>query len=166
MLFIANIANAATTSANINQGNVQVGGSISFSNTWPTRGDSVAVFNTDIPVEYFFVDNFSLGGSFGLTHVSAGNLDYTVFSVGPSATYYFLVQDRLTPYAGASLLYTHNDTDDGDNYLQPSAKFGVNYFITPSVAIGPSVRYTHTFRDDNRVDFNGVSIFANFSIYL
>jgi len=107
--------------------------------------------------EYFLIDRFSLGGSFVLldTSTSATNL-----ALGPSATFFFLRDGKWASYIGLGFGFGLTSATTDWALL---SDVGLEYFITPSVAIGPSFFYNHS-NDGGSVNRYGV--LANFGIYL
>jgi hypothetical protein len=116
---------------NIKTGNVEAGGSIAL-NVY--RGNSS--FSMSPSIEYFVEDHLSVGGQLVLLSSS----DYNSFGFGPSATYYFLIQDRWAPFVNANIIFSHNNLGS-DHSTDYEVGVGSRYFITPSVTFGPSLIY-------------------------
>lgn len=160
LLFVVTEVRADGDYGNIHRGNVETGGSVSFSYVSPSGSGSLTSFSLSSPTQYFLIDRFSLGAAINYFHSSLG---VDSLGVGPSATYYFWTQDRLATFAGEE--FTYNKFPGVDYFFNNRAKLGINYFITPSVAIGPSLEYGHNFGRGNTSTIDSVSVLGKFSIY-
>ena len=167
-LFIAfsGYAKAETDFGNIHKGNLQTGGTINFSHGWQT-GSSFLSLQISSPTEYFLLDHLSLGGTVSYFHSGGPSYNYDSFGVGPSGTYYFWTQDHLAAYLGEE--FSYNKTSGSSIYtsycFNSRTKLGVKYFLTPSVAIGPSIEYTHQFGRQEIPTADSISLIGAFSIH-
>jgi hypothetical protein len=153
---------------NIHQGDFYTGGSFSLS--YNKSSDFSQTTVSLIPsLQYFVVDRLSVGGDFYVTHTSTDS-GSTTLGFGPAATYHFFADDKWSAYVGAGALYnklSFNSSAFSDvNYFSVSGKLGLNYFFTPSVALGPELYYTHTFNTDTYVGYNQYNLLIGFGIYL
>jgi len=174
VLIVSNTAVAATEStvsisrsqdqrrsalANINQNNVELGGTIDFG--YSVVGGSL--FQINPTVRYFVIDRLALGvtGNFITSAVS------TYLNMGPSVVYHFWSNERVSTYVGQDFLYNLNEYNDYSYNSSISTrwtsetKLGMNYFITPVVAFGPRVSYLRNFASD----VGAFTLAAAFSLY-
>lgn len=152
-----------STYANINRGNVLTGGSFSLTQTWYSATDTMNI-GLGVPVQYFLIDRLALGGLVGLSHYRFGSTKYTDAYVGPAATLYFWDAEHIATYADTFLAWDF--LHRSDDQLALGFGMGVDYFVTPSVAFGPKVTYTHNFGMGDRADTNTLRLAAAFRISL
>lgn len=132
---ISESVSASTFEPKVNQGDIMVGGSLGFAYHTFSR----LTFELNPTIEYFVVDRLSLGGTVGLSFSEYSNS----YLVGPSATYYFWKEDRLTANVGAELRigrYEYDSYDSGRVTKTATLgrfRLGLNYFLTPEVSVGP-----------------------------
>jgi hypothetical protein len=156
---------ASDLPGNIAQGNVQTGGNFRFSNTWYKDSTTESYFLIEIPLQYFVVDRFALGVVVDYSHDALGGASTDELLAGPAFTYYFWTQDKIGAYLSESIV-VGKDTGYSAYYLN-TAGLGFNYFITPSVALGPAFAYGHLFAGASEyTSYNQLAFVANFSIYL
>lgn len=174
VLFLISSARAAEVSVtstapltSIEEGRLKLGGGVDF-----TYGDrQKGVLSISPMAEYFVSDRLSLGGTFNLSQTFGEGLSY--WSIGPSATYYFLKQDRWAAYFSQSLTYSRVAGSGPDplhlGAFVSTSKLGVEYFLTRSVSFGPAFQWRHTFADladSLRLPSqNTYSLVGQFSIY-
>lgn len=125
---------SSTIEPKVNRGDVMVGGSLGFSYSTYSK----LTFELNPTVEYFVADRLSLGGTVGLMFSES----YNSYLVGPSATYYFWKEDRLTANVGAEIRFGYFEYDNGAGRVTENAttgrfRIGLNYFLTPEVSLGP-----------------------------
>lgn len=143
--------------ANIKQGNMEVGGSTSYSTT-----TSSSYFRLSPTYQYFFMDHFSAGGTADLI---LGTGDYTYYSLGPTATWYVLAKDEFAPYIAvtpiswAKFRYT-------DAFYDTTVNVGLKYFLTDSVAVGPAVQWNHTYGRNGGNGRDTTTFLGTFAIHL
>ena len=148
----------SSTFANIQQGNLVVGGGLMFSQS--SRGKTTTS-NLDLGLStlYFVIDHLALGLVGDLIKETDGD---TVALIGPAAQYTFWQKDSLTTYL--QLSYQKGLTDVTVSG-RVDTKLGVQYFITPSVAAGPYLSYTHVF-GRRSPDYDRYTFGAALGIYL
>jgi hypothetical protein len=142
------------------------GGNFHVGNTWfTTSGNSTFELNFAVSPEYFVSDSLSLGLKTGVTYDSYNvGPSSSVWRLGPSATYYFAVLSRVAYYANFNAQY-HNSTSASHSYTA-NPGLGLNFFVTPSVAIGPVLEYSHRFGTGQMHDANTVDLSAYITVYL
>jgi hypothetical protein len=148
----------------IKKGNIGAGGSASIA--YSTYSNFI--YNISPNLEYFLIDRLSLGGTANYT-VTSGQKS---LSLGPSFTYYFCQSGRWIPLTGLGLYYTDifssSYYSSDFNYWNGKAKLGINYFLTPSIAIGSVFEYYRTFfnKSSGVQDTDSGQILFQFFIYL
>ena len=93
LLGLSRSVEASNVNANINYGNVTVGGgfNLSFNTVGGTQ------FFVSPRAQYFLADNFAIGGAASYSISSSNNYGGSgVFSAGPDITYYFWSQAKLS----------------------------------------------------------------------
>jgi hypothetical protein len=120
---------------NIYSGNWSLGGNLYFAkNSGSVDSTECSTF---VAARYFLIDRFALGMVAGFEDTT----DTTaIASLGPSAAYYFLTQGRLA--MSALLGFRLGLTDDTYDKIVNSG-IGAEYFLTPSVAVGPTAFFTY-----------------------
>jgi hypothetical protein len=150
-------ASASATSANINSGNWNVGGYFDFTKNSGAYYDDVE-FSASLTAKYFLINRLALGIGGG---VDAGPGESAAASVGPAASYFFWSDGKLAAHADLGFRYGLTDT------TVPwfiTSQIGVNYFFTPSVAMGPSVYLNHY--SSRYADFQRYGAQVNIGVYL
>ncbi len=88
-------------------------------------------------VEYFFMDRASLGMA---THFSTSFAkNSTTLSAGPSATYHFFSEGRLSLYGNTAYILHHLTTTGASVTGSLNLSVGGNYHFTPWFGLGPKV---------------------------
>jgi opacity protein-like surface antigen len=148
----------------INQGDWELGGGFNLTHT--NRETSPATKNTSVFVygqaQYFFLDHLSAGLDAGYSR-SGSAFDST--NIGPVVTKYLWVDDKLAPFA-SMLPIQWNHTRGLGGSFSSSARVGVKYFLTDSVAVGPAFDYSHEWGSDRKPEANSFSFLGLFSIHL
>lgn len=160
-------ARAESEFGNIHKGNIYTGGTLNYSTYYPSgTSGSISQLQLTTPFEYFIVDHFSLGASIYWNHTFPSGLvaNANDYAIGPSATYHFWVQDHWT--ASLSEIFRINSFSFSSYYFSLNSVLGLNYFLTPSVALGPSVNYRHRFGRNEVISADTLTIGANFLIFL
>jgi hypothetical protein len=170
---------AAEEYGNILKGNFTTGASLSFAGNGYSDTSTNWRFNFNLPFEYFVMDHLSVGIRTGFAYETDQNSffsDFHNFDIGPSAHYYFYAKDRFAAYIGAAVLYnsvvTAYNLNSGlaqtsNSIWETDSQVGLNYFIVPAVAAGPTVGYSHYFRvPSNGLLRNQLYYTMFFSVYL
>jgi hypothetical protein len=119
--------------ANIQKGNVQVGGSLGFSH-YNSGGTSASSYYFDPQAEYFVMDRLSVGGSISFMGQS-GNYSYTSYGLGPSLSYYFYESGPMAAYVAQAIEF-NKISDQTETFVRGRSSLGIKYFIVPQVAFG------------------------------
>ena len=147
---------------NINKGNIQADGAASVSNYAPTGQTSSFIVVVSPSVQYFVMNRVSIGGSLYFQHYSSG-ASWNALGIGPSATWHFWSEGHLSASVSDGL--TVNENTNSRWYLNNSTGLGLNYFITPSVAIGPALVVSYQFSSLDLPAALNTSVVVKFSIY-
>ncbi|MCC6137559.1 MAG: hypothetical protein IT287_02935 [Bdellovibrionaceae bacterium] len=122
----------------IHKGDWSVGGDLALSYTSMTG----AQVSTSMDVQKFLWDGVSVG--LVGRYVNTRNYDFT--AIGGKATYHFLETDKMTFYTSGDITYNrleHNFFPGGSTeYTAATVAVGINYFLTPHIAIGPKIQFT------------------------
>jgi outer membrane protein W len=127
------------------KGTFSINGTISFTSTSQENVDnntSVLILNPG--VDYFIIDNFSLGLALSIQDISYGSSSNTTWGVGPSARYY-LNEEKAKPFLLIAYSYAKQNSSGSNNDItQNNIQLGVgmDYFISDNVAVESLVSYT------------------------
>ncbi len=152
-------AASASDAKQINMGNWEIGGEASYFQT--NDGDDWAIYASP-RLEYFFLNRFSAGGR---AIYRDGNRISTETSFGPSLTYYFATMETSALYVDQSVLFV-NPAGADDNYFAGETGLGWDYFLSPTVALGPSIRGVYYFNGGTGVPEGGLAFRVALSIFL
>jgi hypothetical protein len=161
-MVLAVIASGSAEAANINKGNFELGGSFSMFEEYMGSGedllDQVRSWPLNIDAQYFFFDHFSAG-----LETSWWNYN-SRFAIGPTATYYLPVSDRIAPFVMVSpFSYSWDLNASHYSYgMLSSGRLGTKFFLTDSVSIGPALEFQHNYEGDG----NTLRLLGMFSIHL
>lgn len=127
------------------QGTYSINGTISFTSYSQEGVDkNTSVFNFSPGVDYFIIDNFSLGLSVSLQDVNYGGSSTTSWAVGPSARFY-LGKEPAKPFFMIGYAYgKQSASTSSDDITESDIKLGAgfDYFLTDNVALETIVSYT------------------------
>jgi len=114
-------------------------------------------------IEYFVRDQISVGGTLAFNSM-IGTFSSANFALGPSATWHFWTEEKLSAYGGTSLIFS-NLSQLGGNGIGTSLNLngGVNYNFAPWFGVGPRVNYTLI---GNGVASNALNANLNLYFYL
>jgi hypothetical protein len=119
----------------ITKGHWSIAGGASLSYNTGGSGANLELYPS---AQYFVMDHLSVGGEafLGL------NSSYNAFGLGPAMTYYFAESEKAVWFVSQGFLYSRFHYDAGNsNYTYKNwashTSLGMNYFLTPSVAVGP-----------------------------
>lgn len=149
--------------ANLNEGDMEIQGGFSVSNyesPYYWRDERRTSVSLSSGVQYFLVDQFSAG--LDLSVERAGGPRSLAWSLGPVATYYFLVQERFAPFVSLSP-FRISKKESVPSTHRSTIRVGAKYFLTDSVAFGPALQYDRQWGWSPRNDF---SLLGQFSIHL
>lgn len=139
LCFAAISARGATDLANINQGNIRLGGGVGVGySTYSSTIVSVSPL-----FQYFVADGFAVGLDTDLMF----SKNYDTYAAGPLISYYFWNREKWAAYLEQSFKYFQErnyrpDVLSADPYWVSTSTVGANYFFTPYVAIGPKLSYS------------------------
>lgn len=147
-----------TTSANLNKGNIQIGGGFSF-----TDSAGISTYTIDPQVEYFVMDSLSVGGRLLYFGERGSANPFNGYGVGPSASYYFYKDGPIATYIAQSFSFVKLSNSD-DTYSRGATSLGVKYFAVPQVAFGVALTSTYN-TAQNMSAVPTTSLGGNFSFY-
>ena len=180
ILFAAILFGAHTASAQINEGNVMVGGTFADFNADFKNQTSLSLTPK---AAWFIKDGLALGayGNFGFTHINGGQTTYN-YGFGPLARYY-MINDRVGKTKNLTFFWEANVGFDGsskkgktvgdyrlagasNNGLGFGVGPGVTYFVTPNIGLEALVKYNGTVGFGSETYVNKLSVGFGFQIYL
>lgn len=168
LLLLVSFFSAALAQAepNLNAGNWELGGSFNLSRTSERSPYFVSTdrtrFTVNLNVQAFVDDEFSVGLEAGYATAGRGT---GVAYLGPVATKYLWVDDKLAPYISMlPIRWTKAEGVPSD--YSTTVRIGAKYFLTDSVAVGPAVDFTHDWGKDQNPERNTWSFLGLFSIHL
>lgn len=150
--------------ANINKGNIEIGGSFSISKN---NNESSTNYYLAPSVEYFFVDNISIGGTLSLSGLSGGkSTDYSSYGIGPSASYYFFEQGTTAFYLSQSVTFNKWTNDGETSSLNVgNTSLGIKLFMVPQVAFGIALSTSYAIDSTKDQYINSTALGGSFSFY-
>ncbi|MBI3558649.1 MAG: hypothetical protein HY074_20470 [Deltaproteobacteria bacterium] len=158
------VASADQIYGNITKGHLGVTASLSLSSTSNEGQSAFTVFSFSARSQYFLADRIGLGPVLKLSTQT----NFSDLSIGPSVLYYFWTRDRLGAFISQDVtLRTVSNSGNSGTTFKTESQLGLNYFLYPSVAVGPAVDFIHQFGTASFFSrVNQVSFFGQFSIYL
>jgi outer membrane protein len=184
-VFAMTFANAQEKEAKgfgFSEGNVFLEGNLSYSST-NDKNSEVKTSNLSFnpKVGYFISDKFAVGINLGIgsgktTEPNEDDIKTSNFNVGAFGRYYFLdLGERFKTYTEFGFDITSNKQGDEDyqksNGLSVGAGLGMNYFVTPKMAISFGLSNVLSYQssktkadgDDGQSSFGAnVNVFKNF----
>lgn len=173
LAFFAIIASAFSASAQIQKGNVLVGGDLADINLGL---NSPNVFNINITPKaaWFIEDNVALGGAVNLgLQTAKGHGTTTTYGIGALGRYYtgsdvsVLKHGRFFGEATVGIGGV-NESDGGSNTngLNLSVGPGFAYFVTPSIGLETLLKYNGYAGFGNQTYQSNLNLNFGFQIYL
>jgi hypothetical protein len=148
---------------NITEGHVGVDSSVSFSSTSVASAPATNQFAMRLRGQYFLEDRIALGPAI---HLNTRN-SFTSLRIGPSLLYYFWAREKLGAYLSQDVtIGSVYQSGSSSSRFDSDTVLGINYFITPSVAVGPAIELFHVFGNVNFDTINQFLFTGAFSIYL
>lgn len=144
VFLISIISGSIQAQVSIEKSSLGLGGSVFFSSQ---SGDFEGNLLSISPnVDYFFADNVSIGMALSIRRSSSDSFSSWTWGFGPSLRYYFSME-KILPFIG--LGYSWGKTDfSGSNDSRTTkayrANVGFESFLTESVALEPSIRYSYS----------------------
>lgn len=168
LLFGANMANAQ-----INEGNVLVGGNLTNLNITFKNQTSFQITPT---VAWFIQDGLAIGGygKFGLSHVHGQDGNAYVYGIGPLARY-FVSAEKIPAFRQTKFFLEANAGFEGtDNRVNKSSTNGlgfgfgpgISYFVTPNIGLEALLKYNGVVGFGSSTYTQGLSFGIGFQIYL
>ncbi|WP_353087327.1 outer membrane beta-barrel protein [Flavobacterium sp.] len=125
------------------EGNIFVGGLVSYSSEKNDNGTtSVTTSGYEISPEvgYFLTDNFALTAGLSLGNTDNGTTKTNTFGLNVGGRYYFLnMGERFKTYTNFGFGIGSDDNGgspaDKTNTFEIGGGLGINYFVTPNLAI-------------------------------
>lgn len=120
-----------------------------------------STFSGTLLSNFFILNRFALG--FGGEIFS--NSHSTVGLIGPNALFYFFNHGQVGAYLGANYRFAVGSSTS----LKAAAQgtLGAEYFVVPSVGIGPAFFYTRNFMESQyNADFTQYGFSFGLNIYL
>jgi len=142
-------------------------------------GPKVSTFNFTPSVGYFVMDKLAVGLDLGYTSITTKDSDgefyedekvtNSVFTVLPTATYYFNSGTKIMPYIGAGVGYGSNKTKvDSYSYTVDGftwkAKGGIAYLITDKVAVDLGVSFNQFSNKEEEYGYEYKNIINTFGV--
>lgn len=155
-LLVSAPAFALDTTARIHEGDWELGGSTSI-----YRSSHFTSFSLTTNAQLFVMDALSVG----LEVSYYTSRSYTSRSLGPVATYYFLVKDKIAPFVSAAP-YSWTKATFGPSYYTGRGSVGVKYFLTDSVAFGPEAVLYQMWGTNGRRSHTSGALQGTFAIHL
>ena len=156
----------------LNKGVYSIGGSAQYSSSSENNNYNTITINTaniSPQFTYFIIDHLSLGAAVnynyyfneGSSYSNSGehNIKTTYITLGPAIRYYFYAK-RIIPFLEASFNYGIYglEQDYPEHTYNYGLKVGIDFFLSGSVALEPSIGYNHIHYS---TDFGFASISAD-----
>lgn len=161
LLSLSALSLALSLSAQTDQGDWIVGGTLSFNTT-----DNVNAFAFTPSVGMFLVRNLALGGNLGISTREVGNLRTTQWNLGPFVRYY-IGSWNYRPFlvAGAGYLSETQSGKPRENGFQYAAGAGLAMFLNEAVALEIVGEYnSNKLKDRDASD--GFRFLLGFQVYI
>lgn len=152
---------SSTAALPLNMGDWQIGGSAIYQRNVRTNDRTLLI---SPKAEYFFVNRLSAGGTVVYSDINTAGITGSTYGLGPSATYYITHTEVMAVSIDQAVLW--NKPLNGDNYVQGATGVALNYFITNSLAFGPSLRAYYYFNGGLNKPDDAVQLAFNFSLFL
>lgn len=163
----------STTNAQIQKGNVMVGGDISQLDLSLNSGHNFT-FNLDPKAAWFIQDNIAIGGyvNFGLATAKGAGSDIS-YGIGPLARYY-INDPKVNPLRHARFFLEGNvgiegrnpHVGDNTNGLGLGIGPGLAYFITPNIGLEALLKYRGIVGFGSNPTSSDITLGFGFQIYL
>lgn len=109
-------------------------------------------------VDYFIINNFSIGGFIGLDYTTSGDISTTRFSIGPRVGYNIMLSDLVSiwPKLGFSLATTSQEVDnDDDDDSDDEANTAIALNLFAPIMFHPATHFFAGFGPFLDVDLSG-----------
>jgi len=155
LLFFLTIT-AAPVSAQIQKGNVAIGGSGSINLGLGNNG--ISSFQVNPFIGKFITDKLLIGGNAGLGYLNNNGFDQWNVSLGPNLRYYLSVNDRFSPFVTTRFNYVYAKA----NFNSTFPNRNINGYLF-DIGLGGSLHLNEHVTLTAR---NNLSFQAGFSIFL
>lgn len=144
----------------INKGNWEIGGEGNYFRS--NEGTGLRSLTLSPRVEYFILNRFSVGGR--LNYIDS-NRASTEIQVGPGFSWYPMIIGRTAVVVDQAILMI-NPAGSQQTYFAGDTGLGFDWFVSPSVAIGPSIRGLYYFGGDSARPEGGIGFRFGISVFL
>ncbi len=144
----------------INQGNWEIGGEGNYFRSNESGG--LRLLTLTPRAEYFIMNRFSVGGR--INYIDS-NRASTEVQVGPGFSWYIMQIGRSVLLIDQAILWV-NPSGSEQTYFAGDTGLGIDFFLSPSVAVGPSIRGLYYFGGDSSVPEGGVGFRIGLSVFL
>jgi hypothetical protein len=129
----------------------------SFSRTTQDDADTSTTITFLPGLDYFVIENLSVGGMVGLDYSRVGDSRQTTFLLGPRVGYNFEFSRMLSVWPRVGLLYSHtkNKVDLGDNVTRTVKQDGIALDLFLPVMVHPAPHFFAGLGPFLRTDLNG-----------
>ena len=156
LLLIVLVAVSTATFAQVEKGDFNATGNISFTSTTPEGGDATNMGQIGVRGGYYFTNNIEAGAGIDIIIMDETNMT----GFGPYAVYNFLTSGgKFLPYIGANYYRFDAGIEGADAIGQIGGFGGFKYFLTEAVNVDTSLNYTSWLGD-----FSGSSLRLNVGI--
>lgn len=173
-LLIVAISAATVSHAQLQRGNVLVGGDIADFNL-DLKKDGLFSMSINPKAAWFIRDNVAVGAQvlFGLSTLGKGEGTRIDYAVGPMARYY-INDPKVNLLQHGRWFFEGNVGIGGTNYSKGSSTNGLNlgvgpgyaYFITPNVGLETLLKYNGIVGFGSRASTSNLGLGVGFQIYL
>ena len=136
----------------------------SFSN-----GASSYSLSADLPLQYFVADGLSLGGAVHWatsgSSVNGVSRTATIVAIGAEAGWYFWRHDRWAAFLQPEV-FVNLRAPDLPTTFSLAAASSLQWFLNPSVSVGPGVLFAHEFGTGLIPDGDLYRFFVEVRVYL
>ncbi len=151
---------------NINAGDFLVSGSsgVDFLHVGLKGGGSQTLFDLATTTAYMVDFGLGVGATVGVRSTQVTDFIYG----GPTGIYYLVTDQKIGIPVTASLLFQHYSVlDDSRFNVALQAGIGFEYFLSPSVSVGPNLRLRQIVGDIQRGDeLRSVAVIGTFNLFL
>ena len=145
----------------VDQGSVIIGGSAAFtSSKYEDASSRITYVRFSPSLLYFVANSIAIGATASIESTSAGNQDYSEFSIGPKFAYFAKTKsESLFPFLGGSFTFT-----GGEDYSSTLIHVGggLNTFLVSHVAVTGEMFFEsqHIDPDNEWYDSYSISTFG------
>jgi len=149
-------SNADHFYGDIHEGTISTGGYISISQWLGVRNNQFS-YDVSPSVLYFITDSLSLGGTMSLWNDADESV---IFGIGPAFKWIFVKSKRIGISTSGHIRI---GITDATLRSVIGANLSTEYFATPSVSLGPTLRFNHY--TGSRTSYQRIGLLINASVY-